>query len=581
MADSSLVVAAQLGDGRAREELIAAYLPLLYNIVRRALGPHADVDDVVQETLLRVVRDLPALRDPNSFRSWLVAIAIRQIGSYRERQRAAGGRVVVVAEADELPDSGFEDLTILRLHVSGQRREVAEASRWLDPEHRLLLSLWWQESAGWLSRGDLAAAMGLSVAHAAVRLQRMREQLEQCREVVAALDAEPRCGKLAATVGGWGGDPNPLWRKRVARHVRGCRLCLVASEGQVPLERLLLTFLPLTVPVGLAATLAAKGLLPGAAAGAAGVASLGGVATGMTTGGLAMGAATGMTTGLAGGAATAAGAGAGAAGAASAGGGMATGMTTGMAAGAVAGGVPTSMIGKLAQAMIGNPVASLATGAAVVVFGSAVTMVTWPESPAETPAVIAAPPTPNVVPNPAVVPSATTPPPPAPRPAAIPVATPPSPVSTPSGAPGVPLGAWSLESVAVPRQYVTYVGDFAALQQVSATSGEQVKRQATLTVVKGLADPNCVTFRASDGRYLRHMMMRLRLSNDEGTQLFREDATFCPSPGAVPGSVSLESYNYRPQVVRYRAGAFYVNLPDGSKGFGAESSFITRDPWIV
>src|SRR5688572_32929327 len=100
-----LVVAAQGGDPQAREELVAAYLPLLYNIVRRALGGHADVDDVVQETLLRVVRDLPALREPNSFRSWLVAIAIRQIGSYRERQRTAGGRVEVVEEADELPEA--------------------------------------------------------------------------------------------------------------------------------------------------------------------------------------------------------------------------------------------------------------------------------------------------------------------------------------------------------------------------------------------------------------------------------------------------------------------------------------------
>ncbi|WP_330300506.1 RNA polymerase sigma factor [Streptomyces sp. NBC_00503] len=64
-----LVVAAQGGDDRAREKLIAAYLPLLYNIVGRALSGPADVDDVVQETLPRVVRDLPALRAPESFRS--------------------------------------------------------------------------------------------------------------------------------------------------------------------------------------------------------------------------------------------------------------------------------------------------------------------------------------------------------------------------------------------------------------------------------------------------------------------------------------------------------------------------------
>ncbi len=44
------------------------------------------------------------------------------------------------------------DLTILRLGLSGQRREVAEATRWLDEDDRELLALWWQEAAGELTR---------------------------------------------------------------------------------------------------------------------------------------------------------------------------------------------------------------------------------------------------------------------------------------------------------------------------------------------------------------------------------------------------------------------------------------------
>jgi hypothetical protein len=245
----------------------------------------------------------------------------------------------------------------------------------------------------------------------------------------------------------------------------------------------------------------------------------------------------------------------------------------------LASGVKTSLLGKLAQAIFAHPVASLATGAAVVVFGSAVTMVTWPESPEEPPAVIALPPSAIAVPNPQVQPPETTQA-AAPRPALTTPAAP-SPVTSSPGAPGVPLGAWSLESVALPGQYVTYAGDYAALQQVSATSSDQVRRQATLTVVKGLADPSCVTFRAADGRYLRHMMLRLRLNNDEGTQLFREDATFCPRAGAVTGSVALQSHNYPGSVLHYRSGAIYLDGSDGSKAFGRDSSFITRNPWMT
>src|ERR1700760_2835423 len=76
------VIAAQRGDRKALDGLVAAYLPLLYNIVGRAMNGHADVDDVVQETLLRVIRGIRDLQDPRAFRSWLVAIAVRQVRTY-------------------------------------------------------------------------------------------------------------------------------------------------------------------------------------------------------------------------------------------------------------------------------------------------------------------------------------------------------------------------------------------------------------------------------------------------------------------------------------------------------------------
>src|ERR1044071_3133132 len=62
-----LVRAAQAGDRGALDDLLGAHLPLLYNVIGRALNGHADVDDLVQDTMVRVVRGLPALRDPARF----------------------------------------------------------------------------------------------------------------------------------------------------------------------------------------------------------------------------------------------------------------------------------------------------------------------------------------------------------------------------------------------------------------------------------------------------------------------------------------------------------------------------------
>ncbi|WP_086825909.1 sigma-70 family RNA polymerase sigma factor [Streptomyces sp. NRRL B-24572] len=519
-----LVVAAQAGDDRAREELIAAYLPLVYNIVGRALSGHADVDDVVQETLLRVVRDLPALRAPESFRSWLVSITLRQINTHWHRQHALADRTTVIDEARRIPDAGAEpvDVTILRLHVSDERRRVVEAGRWLDPDHRVLLSLWWQECAGLLSREDMAAATGLTVAHVGVRLQRMREQLELCRTIVAALEADPRCPQLAGTVVGWDGDRASVWRKRIARHTRDCPVCTGTSTERVPAELLPLSLTTLAVPAALIAALAAKGLLSGTAASAAGLVAAP-VAAGTATGG---------------------------------------------------GGLHGALIGKL-QTVTAHPLVSLATGA-VLIAGTA-TYATWPEPAPRVPGVTAAP----AVAAPAVgtptpLPSRTTP-------SAGPSPANPSPASPPPVGPStvagtVPLGARSLESADSPGLFVTYTGDFAALGGVAASSSAQARQRVTFTVVGGLADTRCVTFRAADGRYLRHSYLRLRLSIDDGSALFREDATFCPRPGAVAGSVTLHAHNYPGSVLRHRDGGIWLDGSDGTRAFAGQASFIVRGP---
>ncbi|MFJ3622857.1 RNA polymerase sigma factor [Streptomyces iakyrus] len=255
----AVITAAQAGDRRALDELVAGWLPLVYNIVGRALNGHADVDDVVQETMLRAVGNLGSLRDPDSFRSWLVAIAMRQIRD-RARRRTPD-------RLEEAPASDFADLTVLRLQLEGQRREVAEAVRWLDDEDRQLLSLWWLEVAGELTRRELAAAVGITRQHAAVRVQRMKERLETSRGIVRALDGA--CPGLRELTGRWDGRPDSVWRKRLARHIRGCGYCGGTREAVVPAERLLVGIALVPLPVGFTLSLAFGGKTAVAATSAA------------------------------------------------------------------------------------------------------------------------------------------------------------------------------------------------------------------------------------------------------------------------------------------------------------------------
>ncbi|HEV2635217.1 MAG TPA: sigma-70 family RNA polymerase sigma factor [Actinocrinis sp.] len=235
-----LVLAGQAGDPAAVDALLEFSLPLVYNIVGHGLGGHADTDDLVQETMLRVLRGLPQVRDPSAFRSWVAAVAIRQV-RWHLADRAQAPRTAALDAAPEPadPQADFVDLCILRLGLTGQRREVAEATRWLDEADRELLGLWWQEAAGTLERSELAAALEVTPQHAAVRVQRMKQQLDGARTVVRALNHTPRCTGLEAQTRAWDHVPGPLWRKRLNRHVRECPQCLACARELVPAEGLL------------------------------------------------------------------------------------------------------------------------------------------------------------------------------------------------------------------------------------------------------------------------------------------------------------------------------------------------------
>ena len=251
--ESELVSAAQAGDEQALTLLLQQYLPLVYNIVGRALNGETDVDDVVQEAMIRVVAGLPTLRDPDRFRSWLVSIAVRQVREHVRSRRRSWTRQASLEQVAERPDPAldFVGLTVLELGLSGQRREVAEATRWLPAEDREVLALWWQEVAGVITRAELAEALGVSNAHAAVRVQRTKQRLESAREVLRCIASRHRCPRLVAGLGRWDGRPDPRLMGRLSRHVHGCDRCAGPVHQLVPPEHLLAGIALLPVPAGL------------------------------------------------------------------------------------------------------------------------------------------------------------------------------------------------------------------------------------------------------------------------------------------------------------------------------------------
>lgn len=80
---------AQCGDREALEQLLRSVQPTLHRYVRRLVGD-ADADDVVQDVLVSIARNVIWLVEPRLFRPWAFRIASRASFSHLRRVRRRG-----------------------------------------------------------------------------------------------------------------------------------------------------------------------------------------------------------------------------------------------------------------------------------------------------------------------------------------------------------------------------------------------------------------------------------------------------------------------------------------------------------
>ena len=157
--------------------LIQAHDVRLRAICRRLCGPDDDLDEVVQDTYVEIIRHVGGFRGESSFLTWAAAVARSQLHRQRRRRRrfavrdgaidlAARSFPELLGQTSPNPE-GETETGHLRGHL---RRALAELAP-LDREVFILRQL------EGMTAPEVADTLGLTVPAVKSRLHRARQQL--------------------------------------------------------------------------------------------------------------------------------------------------------------------------------------------------------------------------------------------------------------------------------------------------------------------------------------------------------------------------------------------------------------------
>ncbi len=182
------------GDETAGQTLFERHFESVYGFFCNKVGGDA-VDDLVQETFLGCVRSRDRFREEASFRTYLFAIAHRQMMKYRERwykarDRGADFDLERIAELDNSPSQLIVEHNEQALLVRALRR--------LPLDLQIILELFY-----WQDMRSLDIAEILDVPHGTAR-SRIRRAREQLADRVQQLADDPAlCASTVGNVEDW------------------------------------------------------------------------------------------------------------------------------------------------------------------------------------------------------------------------------------------------------------------------------------------------------------------------------------------------------------------------------------------
>ena len=187
--DVTLARAASSGDPRATSVLWDRFSPLVRRMLRRTLGPTAEVEMLLQEVFLRALSQLVSLPESAQLKPFVVAVTVRVLSGELRRNRMR--RLLRLQSPWHTSDLVSSD-PATRTALSSLYRILDE----LDVDARLAFTLRHFEG---LQITELASAMDASVSSAKRRLARANARVQAAVSRDAAFSAYATATTLGDT----------------------------------------------------------------------------------------------------------------------------------------------------------------------------------------------------------------------------------------------------------------------------------------------------------------------------------------------------------------------------------------------
>jgi RNA polymerase sigma-70 factor, ECF subfamily len=170
-ADENMLIDRAKRDASAVAELYRLHYQAIAAHVACRVGSHADVDDLVAETFLTMVRYLPRFKWTGApFRAWLYRLATNQVNRWAKRRRRWAAQQLESDTADQGETRASSDHDVERLRL---------AMLTLAPRYQSVLALHYLEE---MSVAEVAQVLGCRNGTVKSRLSRGRDALRRLLE---------------------------------------------------------------------------------------------------------------------------------------------------------------------------------------------------------------------------------------------------------------------------------------------------------------------------------------------------------------------------------------------------------------